>query len=85
MQTPSIAIGQAVFIRTDVPEYSEATVPFQTLEEMVSVCSVPRPSLTLERVVIFSLQGDQPSALILGFICATKGVRPGGLHPEFKP
>lgn len=85
MQTPSTAIGQAVFIRTDVLDYSEVTVPFQTLEEMVRVCSEPQPSLTLERVVVFSLHGGLPSALTLAFISASKGVRAGDFHPEFIP
>ncbi|MBI5801407.1 MAG: hypothetical protein HZA92_11910 [Verrucomicrobia bacterium] len=84
MNPPTNAIGQAVFIRTDVLDYSEINVPFQTLEELVNVCSEPRHRLTLERVVIFSLHGGQPSALTLGFISASKGVRPGDFHPEFK-
>lgn len=84
MNSPTNAIGQAVFIRTDVLDYSEVNVPFQTLEEMVNVCSEPRPLLTLERVVVFSLHGGQPSALTLGFISASKGIRPGDFHPEFK-
>lgn len=83
MNSPAQAIGQAVFIRTEVMEYAEVNVPFQTLEELVKVCSEPRPGLTLERVVVFSLRDGQPCALTLGFISASKGVRQG-LHPEFK-
>ena len=49
------ATGQAVFIRTDVLEYLEINFPFQTLEEMVKICSEPKPGLTLERVIVFSL------------------------------
>ncbi|MFM8470118.1 MAG: hypothetical protein ACKODH_09135 [Limisphaerales bacterium] len=84
MNLPAHAIGQAVFIRTDVLEYAEINVPFQTLEELVAICSEPRPGLILERVIVFSLQGGQPSALTLGFISASNGNRTGGLHPEFK-
>lgn len=84
MNLPAHAIGQAVFIRTDVLDYAEVNVPFQTLEELVKVCSEPRPGLTLERVIVFSLLGGHPSALTLGFVSASKGVRPGGVHPEFK-
>ena len=84
MKPPTNAIGQAVFIRTDVLDYSEVNVPFQTLEEMVNVCSEPHPRLTLERVVVFSLHGGQPSALTLGFISASKGIHPGDFHPAFK-
>ena len=78
------ATGQAVFIRTDVLEYLEISFPFQSLEEMVKVCSEPKPGLTLERVIVFSLRGGQPSALTLGFISASRGLRPEVFHPEFK-
>lgn len=84
MNLPAHAIGQAVFIRTGVPDYLEVTLPFQTLEELVRLCSEPRPGLTLERVVVFAMQNGQPSALTLGFISASKGVRPGAFHPDFK-
>ncbi len=77
------AIGQAIFIRTGVPDYVEVPIPFQTLEEMVTLCSEPRPGLTLERVVIFSLRHGQPCALTLGFISASRGVRPSSFHPDF--
>ncbi|MBI3875429.1 MAG: hypothetical protein HY300_05625 [Verrucomicrobia bacterium] len=78
MNPPSHAIGQAVFIRTDTLDYAEETVPFKTLEELVEVCSRPRPNLTLEKVIVFSLaEGGEPVALTLGFISASRGQRPG--------
>jgi hypothetical protein len=85
MNVPSNTIGQAVFIRTDSMDYSEVSFPFQTLDEMVRLCSESRAGLTLERVVIFSLQDGQPQALTLGFISASRGIRVGLLHPEHKP
>ncbi|MFA6544336.1 MAG: hypothetical protein WCS99_07910 [Limisphaerales bacterium] len=84
MNLPSHAVGQAIFIRTGVSDYVEVPLPFQTLEELVRLCSEPRPGLTLERVVVFSMQDGQPCALTLGFVSASKGVRPGDFHPEFK-
>ena len=84
MNLPENTIGQAVFIRTDVLEYLEISFPFQSLEEMVKICSEPKPGLTLERVIVFSLRGGQPSALTLGFISASRGLRPEVFHPEFK-
>lgn len=75
MNPTANAIGQAIFIRTRVPDYAEVSLPFQTLEEMMHVCSNPHPGLTLERVVIFTLSDGQPCALTLGFISASKGVR----------
>jgi len=84
MNLPAHAIGQAVFIRTGVPDYIEVALPFQTLEEMVKLCSEPHPGLTLERVIVFSMRDGQPCALTLGFISASKGIRPGTFHPELK-
>jgi hypothetical protein len=74
------AIGQAVFIRTDTPDYEEAAIPFKTLEEMVALCSEPRPNLTLEKIIVYAMPGGEPCALTLGFIAATKGQRPGNLE-----
>ena len=82
MSAPAYAIGQAVFIRTDTPDYAEHSVPFRTLEEMVRICSESQPNLILEKVVVYSLTGGEPCALTLGFIAATKGQRPN--HPEFQ-
>ncbi len=84
MNLPAHAIGQAVFLRTGVPDYVEVALPFQTLEEMVKLCSEPQAGLTLERVVIFSMRVGQPCSLTLGFISASKGIRPGTFHPESK-
>ena len=80
---PAHAVGQAIFLRTGIPDYVEVSLPFQTLEELVRLCSEPRPGLTLERVVVFAMQDGQPSALTLGFVSASKGTRLGALHPEF--
>ena len=77
LEPSAYAIGQAVFIRTETPDYEEAIVPFRTLEEMVKICSEPRPNLILEKVVIYAMTGAEPCALTLGFISATKGQRPG--------
>jgi len=80
METPTYAIGQAVFIRTDVPDYKEETVPFKTLDEMVQLCCAPHPDRVLEKVVVFSLVQGEPCALTLSFVSATKGQRPGNLE-----
>lgn len=74
------AIGQAIFIRTDTVDYAEESIPFRNLEEMVRLCSEPHPDLTLEKVVIYSLVGQEPRALTLGFIAASKGQRPSDLE-----
>ncbi len=82
MPSPSYAIGQAVFIRTDTPDYAEETIPFTNLEEMVRVCSEAQPNLTLEKIVVYSLHKGEPCALTLGFVSSTRGQRPESL--EFK-
>ena len=81
-ETPAYAIGQAVFIRTDTPDYAEESTAFKSLEEMVQLCSQSRPNLVLEKVVIFAMPEGEPVALTLGFIAATKGQRPENLTVE---
>ena len=81
-ETPAYAIGQAVFIRTDTPDYAEESLAFKSLEEMVQMCSQSRPNLVLEKVIIFAMPEGEPIALTLGFIAATKGQRPKNLTVE---
>jgi hypothetical protein len=71
------AIGQAVFIRTDTPDYAEETVPFKTLEEMVRICSTPQENLTLDKIMIYSMVAGEPHAVMLGFLSSSKGQGPG--------
>jgi hypothetical protein len=77
MNPSSYAIGQAVFIRTDVADYLEETIPFKSLDEMVKVCTQPHDHMTLEKVVVFSMTSGEATALTLGFISASRGHRPG--------
>jgi len=76
MEQPSYAIGQAVFIRTDTPDYEEEAVPFQTLEELVKICSQPRCSCVLEKVIVYAMPEGEACAVTLGFVAATKGQKP---------
>ena len=80
LDSPAYAVGQAVFIRTDTPDYAEQVVPFRSLEEMVRICSESRPNLVLEKVIVYAMPDGEPCALTLGFIAATKGQRPGNLE-----
>jgi len=81
-ETPAYAVGQAVFIRTETPDFAEESLAFKTLEEMVRICSQSRPNLVLEKVIIFAMPEGEPFALTLGFVAATKGQRPGNLTIE---
>lgn len=74
------ALGQAVFIRTDVADYAEESIPFRTLEEMVRICSQRHENLVLEKVIVYAMTEGEPCALTLGFVAATKGQRPGNLE-----
>jgi len=74
------AIGQAIFIRTDTVDYAEESIPFRNLEELVRVCSEPHPDLTLEKVIVYSMVNQEPCALTLGFIAASKGQKPKSLE-----
>lgn len=80
MNPSAYAIGQAVFIRTDTPDYAEVMIPFTSLEDLVKVCSTPRPHLTLEKIIVYSMVDETPCALTLGFISCTKGQRPGSMQ-----
>jgi len=77
MQSSSYAIGQAVFIRTDTPDYAEETIPFKTLEEMVRLCTTPQDNMTLDKIMVYSLVNGEPTALMLGFLSSSKGQQPG--------
>ena len=66
-------------MRTDTPDFAEETIPFKTLEELVGICSTPRPNLTLEKIIVYAMTDGEPNALTLGFISASKGQRPGPL------
>ena len=77
MSPSAYAIGQAVFIRLDTADYAEETIPFKSLDEMVEICSKSHPNLTLEKIIVYAMPDNEPVALTLGFISATKGQRPG--------
>ena len=76
MQDSSYAIGQAVFIRTDTPDYAEETIPFKTLEELVRICSTAYPDMTLDKIMIYSMVKAEPCAVMLNFMSSSKGQRP---------
>jgi len=81
MNSPAHAIGQAIYLRTDTVDYEEEAIPFRSLEEMVEVCAKPRPKLTLEKIIVYSMASSgEPVALTLGFIASTRGQRPGNLE-----
>jgi hypothetical protein len=79
MENSSYAVGQAVFLRTDTPEYDEEAVPFQSLDELVKICSQPRLDRVLEKVIIYAMPEGEPCAVTLGFVAATKGQKPDNI------
>ena len=83
MEQSAYTIGQAIFIRTDTPDYEEEAVPVKNLEEMVEICSKGRPHRVLEKIIIYSMVDQDPCALTLGFVSASKGQRPANIpHNE---
>jgi hypothetical protein len=76
MPLSAYAIGQAVFIRTDTPDYAEETIPFKTLEDLVKICSTPHPNMTLDKIMIYSMVESEPTAVMLNFMSSSKGQRP---------
>lgn len=79
MQLSDYAIGQAVYIRTDTPDYEEESIPFKTLGDLVKLCSEPRPDMVLDKIVVYAMPNGTPQAVTLGFVSATKGAKPGNL------
>jgi hypothetical protein len=79
MKPSDYAIGQAVFIRTDTPDYEEESIPFKTLGDMVKLCSQPRMDMVLDKIVVYAMPDGTPQAVTLGFVSATKGAKPGNL------
>jgi hypothetical protein len=79
MKSSPYAIGQAVFIRTDTPDYAEETIPFKSLEELVRLCSAPQENLTLDKIMVYSMIENEPHAVMLGFMSASKGAQPQAL------
>jgi hypothetical protein len=77
VQSSSYAIGQAVFIRTDTPDFAEETIPFKTLDELVQICATPHENMTLDKVVMYSMVEGEPHSLMLSFLSASKGQVPG--------
>ncbi len=80
MSLGAYATGQAVFIRTDTPNFEERAIPFSSLEELVELCTKPRPNLTLEKIIVHRLQEEESTAVTLGFIAATKGQKMPDQH-----
>jgi hypothetical protein len=76
MDAPAYAIGQAIFIRTDTPDYEEQIIPFKDLEELVKICSQGHPNLVLEKILVYAMPDGKPCAVTLAFVAATKGQRP---------
>jgi hypothetical protein len=81
MESSAYAIGQAVYIRTDTPDYEEESIPFKSLEDMVRICCQARPNMMLEKVIVYAMADNEPCALTLGFVSSTKGQRPGSADP----
>ena len=77
VQDSSYSIGQAVFIRTDTPDYAEETIPFKNLDELIKICATHHDNLTLDKVMIYSMVEGEPQALMLGFMSSSKGQQPG--------
>ena len=82
MNSPAYTIGQAVYVRTDSPDYAEETVAFKSLDELIQICTTPRPDCMLEKIIIQGLQGETPVAVSLAFLSASRGQRPPNLQFE---
>ena len=82
MQTPDYAIGQAIYLRTDVPDYPEVAFPIQTVGELVRICSAPKPDMLLDKVVFYATIDEETRSVALSFLSASKGARPATIAPR---
>jgi hypothetical protein len=80
MKSHDYAIGQAVFIRSDTPDYEEETIPFKTLGDLVKLCSEPRENMVLDKIIAYAMPKGEAHAVTLGFISAAKGAKPKELE-----
>ena len=71
-----IAIGQAVYVRTDSPDYIEVVRPFQTLQDLFEICTQHRSNLSLEKILVFAHQNGRPCAVTLSEISTDPVARP---------
>ena len=84
MNKSDYAIGQAVYIRTDSPDYEEETFPFKSLGELVRICTEPKDDLVLEKVIVYAMPEGEPHAVTFNFVAATRGEKPGNLEEMLK-
>lgn len=80
MKSSDYAIGQAVFLRTDTPDYAEETIPFKSLGDLVKLCSEPREDMVLDKIIVYAMPDGQAHAVTLGFVSATEGAKPKNLE-----
>jgi hypothetical protein len=71
VENAGCASGQAIFIRTDTPDYAEMAVPFHSLEEMAALCTSRRPNLMLERLVVSHVGEKSANVLTLDCVSAS--------------
>ena len=71
-----VAIGQAVYVRTDSPDYIEVVRPFQTLQDLFDICTQAPSCLSLEKILVFANRNGRPCAVTLGEISTDSVARP---------
>jgi hypothetical protein len=76
MQTQTDAVGQAVYVRTDSPDYIEVVRPFRTLEDLFEICVQRQANLALDKILVFAWKNGQSCAVTLGEITTAFGVSP---------
>jgi hypothetical protein len=71
-----VTIGQAVYVRTDSPDYIEVVRPFQTLQDLFEICIQRPANLSLEKILVFAHRNGQPCAVTLSEISTDAAARP---------
>ena len=77
MSIPTRVSGNAIFVQTNSPLFTEEARPFSTLEEMVEVCCAPPLDCSLDKVIVTAVKDDRSCSVTLEFVSATRGEAPG--------
>jgi hypothetical protein len=73
MQQGFQPMGEAVYVRTDSPDYIEVVRPFKTLQDLFEICTRPPANLALDKVMVFSSMSGEHCAVTLGSISTALG------------
>ncbi len=61
-------MGKVIFVRTDTPDFTECSVPFHTLDEMVHICRTPPLNAIVDKIIVCGEAHGGPCTLTMTFV-----------------